>query len=311
MGTLSLTRHTASFALSLAALVGLWATAGCSAAIKSAAIEDAQTAVRVKTALVNDPALGDQIIEVRVTGGVVRLSGSVRSADEARRAVELARSIPGVKDVQAGLQVVGQPSPPREAEPRPPSAPEVELQEAPDDRRLLAVGGFIGWSGPRAGTLGARTWVGPLVRLGSGRGLGLAIGFSWFRADLFSSPGRQEVLGRVHVKPVMAGAGYTLASNRVSVSLTLVGGIAFNSFSLGNNAGAGAGRAALEVDNSFAWRSGVSVWYETSRRTAVNVFAGYLVTRPRVTFLEDGRLERRAVRGDTAVVRVGVAYKLF
>jgi hypothetical protein len=41
------------------------------------------------------------------------------------------------------------------------------------------------------------------------------------------------------------------------------------------------------------------------------VFAGYVVTRPSVTFFEDGQIEKRGLRANTLLVSAGVAYKLF
>ena len=85
----------------------LLATPGCSAAISPLEIDAAQTAARVKTALVNDPIIGIRVIDVRVRAGAVRLSGRVASPDEARRAVEIARGVPGVSQVDSRLQVGG------------------------------------------------------------------------------------------------------------------------------------------------------------------------------------------------------------
>ena len=78
---------------------------GCSAAVDRVAIEDAQTAARVKTALVNDPELGASAIEVRVERRIVRLAGRVRTQTDADRAAAVARSVPGVQDVELALQV--------------------------------------------------------------------------------------------------------------------------------------------------------------------------------------------------------------
>ena len=69
------------------------------------AVEDVQVGVRVKNALVNDPQLGPRGIEVRVTRGLVILAGQVNSAEEATRAIEMARAIPGVTDVRSQLVV--------------------------------------------------------------------------------------------------------------------------------------------------------------------------------------------------------------
>jgi hypothetical protein len=38
---------------------------------------------------------------------------------------------------------------------------------------------------------------------------------------------------------------------------------------------------------------------------------GYIMTGLRLTVLDDGRLEHREVSGDTAIVHVGVAYRIF
>ena len=86
-------------------LIVLAFVAGCTTAIDPLAIADAQTAARVKTALVNDPDLGARTIEVRVVRGVVLLSGRVVTQAEADRAVALARAVDGVADVRATLQV--------------------------------------------------------------------------------------------------------------------------------------------------------------------------------------------------------------
>jgi hypothetical protein len=79
--------------------------AGCGPSIDARVIEDAHTAVRVKTALVNDAELGTRAIEVRVSRGVAQLSGVVESEGEAARAVALARTVAGVVRVDADLFV--------------------------------------------------------------------------------------------------------------------------------------------------------------------------------------------------------------
>jgi hypothetical protein len=108
----------------------------------------------------------------------------------------------------------------------------------------------------------------------------------------------------------MLGAGYTLGVERLSVSASVVGGYAWNSLTVTETTGVAAG-LPVEVDNSLVWRPGVSVWYDMSRRTALNVSVGHVMTRLRITFLDGGRLEKRDTRGDTTIVHVGVAYRVF
>jgi osmotically-inducible protein OsmY len=68
-------------------------------------IDDATITTRVKTAFINDPAIGGLRIDVDTFKGIVTLSGAVKSKDEENKAVALARSIKGVTDVKSTLQV--------------------------------------------------------------------------------------------------------------------------------------------------------------------------------------------------------------
>jgi hypothetical protein len=288
-------------------LLGL--VAGCRTAIDPLAIADAQTAARVKTALVNDPDLGPRAIEVRVVGGVVALSGRVLTAAEAARAVALARGVSGVVDVRQGLQIGGEENPNLDGPPVSGDASDVSSSELQDNPSLLAVGGSIGWSNPRAAALETRIAISPLIRLGSSRGFGWTIGLDWFQTNVGSLAQRSEAQTRVYVKPVMLGAGYTIGSERASLAASLVGGYAWNSLTV-TDTGLAAG-LPVEVSNSLVWRPGVSLWYDVGRKTALNLSVGHIVTRLRLTVLNDGRLERQSTRGDTTIVHAGIAYKLF
>jgi hypothetical protein len=285
----------------------LCAIVGCRTAVDSRLVEDAQTTVRVRTALVNDPQLGLRAIEVHVTAGVVRLTGSVASSEEAQRLVSLVHAIAGVRAVQSDVQV-GDLAPPSSA-PVQRLKSRSEKPEGPTDRRLLAVGGSVSWTIPSVTNLtGAPSW-GPMVRFGSGSGFSPAIDFNWFAVDMFPGRSQSSRLATLSVKPVMGGATYRWAGERLSLGLSLVGGYSFNHLETDDLV---AGRLlALGVDSSFAWRPGVTIWYDASTRVAFNAFAGYVVTRPLVTFLEDGQIVKRTQRADTLLVSAGMAYKLF
>lgn len=289
-------------------IVALCLVSACRPAVNFEAVEDAQTAARIKTALINDADIGPTTIEVSVVRGVARLSGRVPTPAAAARARTLTESVRGVRDVELDLQIVGEAAP---ASGSPPGQAQSDgSREASDDPRLLAVGASFGWSGPRAERLAARTSLGPLFRFGSGRGFGPAIALNWFQTMLDNgSPGANAGGSLIRVRPVMGGVSYTLASDRVSVSPSIVGGIAFNALTP-PTAGA-ANRAAVEVANSLIWRPGVSVWFDVNRRAAVTLSAGYLMTRLNLTYVEDGEFVRRTMRGDTTLVQAGVAYKIF
>jgi hyperosmotically inducible periplasmic protein len=279
-------------------------------AIDPVAIQDAQIAAQVKTALINDPEVGPSLIEVSVVRGVARLSGTVPTPAVAQKAATLARSVRGVVDVQPDLRV-GVSNVPQPAETAPPreSKSFQEAFETEDDLHLLAVGASFGWSRPRVNALDKRFSVGPLVRFGSGRGFGPTMAFNWFSTSLASGSARQEVISRIRVRPIMIGVGYTVRSNRISVAPSLVAGVALNSLSVPDTGAAD--RIAVGVDHSLVWRPGVSVWSDLNQKIALNLTVGYVVTGLRVTYLEDGRLVKRSVSGDTTIVHAGIAYKFF
>ena len=68
-------------------------------------IDDATVTTQVKTAFINDPVVGALRIDVDTFKGVVTLSGRVKSKAEEAKAIEIARSIGGVRDVKSTLQI--------------------------------------------------------------------------------------------------------------------------------------------------------------------------------------------------------------
>jgi len=71
----------------------------------SGVMDDATITARVKTMLLNDPQVAATKIDVATAGGIVTLSGSVRSKTEEARAINLARQVTGVRDVKSTLFV--------------------------------------------------------------------------------------------------------------------------------------------------------------------------------------------------------------
>jgi hypothetical protein len=292
-------------------VAALSAATGCAAAVSPVQIEVAHTAARVKTALVNDPLVGARAIDVRVDAeGVVLLSGRVSSSDEANHAVQLARSVPGVTRVVTRFQVGAEPPAPAEPdiERRPdPRGPGLEFAELEDERTLLAAGVALMFSNDESAA-GTRTNFWPIARLGSGPGLGPAFGFDWYDATPQVLRGAANV-GHVRIRPIMGGVHYAMPMGRLSIVPSLVAGYAFNSLEVAE--GGAAERLSVDVANSFAWRPAVSFWFEASRRAAVLAQVGRVVTSPRFTVVEEGRLRERKASADSTVVLVGVAYKFF
>jgi len=81
--------------------------AGCAKPMTNSAKvvpDDAYITTRVKTALLNDPEISSRI-DVETSGGVVTLSGAVKTAVERDKAMALARKVTGVSDVKSTLQI--------------------------------------------------------------------------------------------------------------------------------------------------------------------------------------------------------------
>lgn len=83
------------------------ALAGCAGAGTSTGtyVDDSVITSKLKTELYRDKTTSGWDIKVVTSGGVVQLSGFVKSETEKARAGEIAKSIPGVKSVSNDLIV--------------------------------------------------------------------------------------------------------------------------------------------------------------------------------------------------------------
>jgi len=89
----------------LATILAMPLVAGCGKTVGET-IDDTTITTRVKTAMLNDPAVGGLRIDVDTYKGVVTLSGRVKSQTEHDQAMALARKVDGVTDVKDALQVI-------------------------------------------------------------------------------------------------------------------------------------------------------------------------------------------------------------
>ena len=85
-----------------AAVVGL---AGCASTGGNSYFDDAGITMRVKRAIYNEPNLKVMDVSVRTEGGVVELSGAVKSRAERTKVAEVARRVEGVKRVKNDLTI--------------------------------------------------------------------------------------------------------------------------------------------------------------------------------------------------------------
>jgi len=293
------------FALrALVALVAL-ATVGC-AARANPAIGDVRLALRVKTALLNDPFVGTQPIDVRATGNVVTLTGQVRSTDDLQRAIGLARAVIGVADVVPMLTVDDTLAPDDGAGDEPPTTVSRRRQAR---TRLVGLGVSMRTTPVTGDTLGTAVTMGPLLRLPVRNGIGPVIGFTWTDLPIETSPQGTPGLAHLRMRPVMMGAAWGRSAGRTAVSASLVAGWSFNEIRPDPTA-AGPFRA-IHASDSFVWRPGVGVWHDLSDRFGLNVFVGGLFTSPRVTFAADDTVSSTRLRSRALIVSAGVAYWLF
>jgi hyperosmotically inducible protein len=94
-------------ALSTLALAHLPGCAGTAADRSTGSVvDDSVITAKVKTALIQEPAVSAMDINVTTYRGVVQLSGFVESEAQAQRAEATARGISGVRSVDNAIKVV-------------------------------------------------------------------------------------------------------------------------------------------------------------------------------------------------------------
>ena len=87
-------------------LIGLAGCAGTSTQESTGEyIDDAAITTKVKSAMIADKEVSAYPITVTTTKGVVRLSGSADSRQEANKAAAIARNVAGVKSVANDIRV--------------------------------------------------------------------------------------------------------------------------------------------------------------------------------------------------------------
>ena len=103
--TTTLFKHLPSLSLAflLALLVGCASTSTSSSTGQY--IDDSTITAKVKTALINDPVVKANEINVETFKGAVSLSGFVSSQSAVNRAVELAKGVEGVKSVKNDMRL--------------------------------------------------------------------------------------------------------------------------------------------------------------------------------------------------------------
>jgi len=175
----------------------------------------------------------------------------------------------------------------------------------------VSVGASITFNGTTDDDVASTATVGPLVRLNPHKGWGPAGAFNWFRPELHDPAGGAGDFARLRVRPLMGGVSYTVGSDAVLTSFSIVGGPSFNKAEFHGSYIAGSGES-ISAGNSFAVRPGVGVTWTVARRVAVVGFGGYLINRPDVVYRNRfGQEIDDRWKADAFVLSVGAVYSLF
>ena len=185
----------------------------------------------------------------------------------------------------------------------------------------VAVGGSIGTRIAPSSTAGGDPFgVGLVWRLGhSKEGFGWEWGLNWFSSDVDHSYAGTPAfeLGRLHIRPFMVGYGYTHLIGPTALKGSVQGGYAFTSFDPTPSAvdvyhdRLGARSFSTDAANTFVVKPQFSVWRDISRKVGLNVTAGYMIARPKLTVSTTLGEERQRVRADMFMLKAGVVYSVF
>lgn len=108
MTNINRTLVTRTFAAFIAVLIVALAM-GCASTAKQEGtgeyVDDTVITAKVKAAVFNEPSLKSAEINVETFKGVVQLSGFVNSQADINKAVEVARSVPGVTSVKNDMRL--------------------------------------------------------------------------------------------------------------------------------------------------------------------------------------------------------------
>ena len=183
----------------------------------------------------------------------------------------------------------------------------------------IAIGGQLTIRDPMMGRAHGGTDVGLLWRVGhAGTGWGWDWALNWFSTDLDKMIGPRVVdFGELKVRPFMLGYGYKYVIDGVSVELNAMGGYAFTSIRMAPSAAdayrdvVGARSVSVDAANTFVMRPEVGAWFDLSKTIGVNVNAGYMIARPRLTIRSSLGTESQRIRADMFSIKIGMVYRLF
>jgi hypothetical protein len=162
------------------------------------------------------------------------------------------------------------------------SAMSASAQTITETVKRVGIGGSVGGIFPIDEDVNAGRAFGVSFGLAPEAGFGPTIGFGWYEGDLtLSGVSGDADVGRLRVRPLMAGVGYTWVKDRVAMGVSFNAGISFNSIRLNDQYrtffGPGT-EVRVDASNSFAARPQLRVEYAVARKVGVYSSAGYFFT---------------------------------
>jgi hypothetical protein len=163
------------------------------------------------------------------------------------------------------------------------TATSASAQAIPEMARRVGIGISVGGISPTDDDVSAGFAAGVTVGLAPATGFGPSMGLGWYEGDLTLARISGDVnIGRLRVRPLMGGVGYTWVNGRVATGASINAGISFNSIRLDDQYRAGFGSGSEvrgDASNSFAARPQLRVEYALARKFGVYSSASYFFTR--------------------------------
>lgn len=192
----------------------------------------------------------------------------------------------------------------------------------PDARaqNAAAIGlGLAVTSNDPTGPLGqSATSIGPLIRIKTGPGFGPTIGFDWYSVGIETTgAGQRAYLGRLRVRPVMAGVAYNWNRGKYWLSTSLVGGYAFARLKVDDRAlpalrsSLGVRSLSANASNGLVWRPQLALWYDAAPRVGLTASIAYIGVRPLLSIASDTGVRHTRPDASCTVVTFGLVYGVF
>ena len=149
--------------------------------------------------------------------------------------------------------------------------------------KRVGIGGSVGTFFTSSDNVNTAFGVGVNVGLVPKPGLGAALGLGWYQTDLTLSGVSGDVeVGRLRVRPVMAGVAYTWVKGQLATAVSIGAGISFNSIKLNDEYRSFFGpgtEVSVDASNSFVVRPQFRVEYAVAKKVGVYSSVGYFFNK--------------------------------